>query len=192
MAFTWTGIYAGGHAGISTGDTQGQVPGGGPLLSADYSIDGGIYGGHIGYNYQLNNVVVGIEGTYTGTDVEGSTTRLFVLSCSRDIDWIATIEARLGYAMGPAMVYARGGVAWADMSTDVSIVGISLLGGSDTHVGWTAGFGFEYALSSFVIARVEYSHYDFDTEQHLLGGVIPDDVEASLDAVKVGVSFKLN
>lgn len=193
VAFTWTGFYVGGHAGLVTGDTEGQVPGA-PFTATDYELDGALYGGHVGYNYQIGQAVVGIEGTYSGADIEGDTTCVIFLRCQREMDWLATVVGRAGYASGRWLVYGFGGVAWADLDTDVSFLGFTLVQGGETHVGWTAGFGVEHAITDAITARIEYAHVDFDEERHTLTGVfgpIPDDVEADIDTIRLGVSLKL-
>lgn len=199
--YSWSGFYVGGHAGLATGDTQGRVPFdfdcdcGLNGISTDYDMDGGIYGGYVGYNHQHGSWVFGIEGTYSAADVQGDTTVLAIFGVDRDLDWLATIEGRVGYAFGRSMVYARGGWAWGELETRVDFLGTPILRGDDTHNGWTAGFGFEHAFGHSIIARVEYSHVDLDTENHALsfgggGPTIPDYVEAEIDTLRIGVSFK--
>src|SRR6185295_6813593 len=58
--FSWTGLYVGGHAGVATGNTQGDPGLGGPL-STDYSVNGALYGGQVGFNWQTGLVVLGVE-----------------------------------------------------------------------------------------------------------------------------------
>lgn len=189
----WSGFYVGAHAGLATGSTQGNVVGAPFPISTDYDFDGALYGGHVGYNHQSGNLVLGIEGTYAGGELDGSTTCLFVLNCARDLNWLGTIEGRIGYAFGNSLVYARGGVAWGELETDVSIFGFNLVSGSETHTGWTAGFGFEHMFGSNLITRIEYAHVDLGDEVHTLNGVvgpIPDTVEAEIDTLRLGVSFK--
>ena len=193
--YSWTGFYVGGHAGLATGYTEAQVPGFGGFADTDFSMDGGIYGGHVGYNYQTGAWVFGIEGTYSGSNVEGNGTSLVVFNVQRELDWLATVEGRLGYAFGRSMIYARGGCAWGKLDTDVSIAGFNILSVDATHNGWTAGFGFEHALGDWLIARVEYAHVDLDTENHALalaglGCCVTDNVEGEIDTIRIGASIK--
>src|SRR5215212_9096052 len=58
VAFSWTGFYLGGHAGLVTGDTTGDVGLGGPL-NTDFSLSGALYGAQIGYNWQSGATVFG-------------------------------------------------------------------------------------------------------------------------------------
>ncbi|MBL8564127.1 MAG: porin family protein [Hyphomicrobiaceae bacterium] len=188
--FSWTGFYIGAHAGLAVGDTQGGENLG-PIFATDFEMNGAMYGAHVGYNYQMNNLVVGIEGTFDGTEIDGNTTCVFVLNCQREVNWVATIVGRLGYAMDRSMIYGFGGVSFADVDTTVSIAGVPILSGGETHTGWVAGIGFSYAISNNVIARIEYAHMDFGSESHnLLPAGIPDDVSADIDTIRLGVSFK--
>jgi outer membrane immunogenic protein len=193
--YSWTGFYVGGHAGLATGNTEAQVPGFDGLADTDFSMDGGIYGGHVGYNYQAGAWVFGIEGTYAGSNVEGNGPSFVVLNVQRELDWLATVEGRLGYAFGRSMIYARGGWAWAKLDTGVSIAGFNIFSGDATHNGWTAGFGFEHALGDWLIGRVEYAHVDLDTENHALaftgdGCCLTDNVEGEIDTIRIGASIK--
>jgi len=77
------------------------------------------------------------------------------------------------------------------------ILGFNILSGSETHVGWKAGFGFEHALTNNIIMRIEYAHLDLGKETHTLNFTpapglftIPAEVEAKFDTVTLGVSYK--
>lgn len=219
--FSWRGFYVGGHAGLATGETTGKIDlpdrvwndenvararGDGVeilsnLLSSDYNLTGALYGVHAGFNHQIGNMVLGIEGTYSLSSIDGSDTCAVIFKCSREVDWLATVEGRLGYAFGHSMVYARGGVAWGEVNSNVDLLGLGVvtLSGSETHTGWTAGFGFEHAISNNVIARVEYSHIDLGEKTHELDLSIgdratrisaPSKVDVDIDTIKVGVSIK--
>eukprot|EP01037_Dinobryon_pediforme_P037544 gene37544-45078_t len=61
--FSWTGFYAGIQAGGVFGTTSGPYEYANQTGTTPYSIDvtGGLLGARIGYNYQVNNFVFGIE-----------------------------------------------------------------------------------------------------------------------------------
>lgn len=196
--YSWRGFYAGLNAGLATGNTQGHVTGfseESPSINTDYELNGGLYGVQIGWLGQWGNVVAGIEGTYSGTNIQGSNGCVVLLECHRSMDWLATTVGRLGLAYDRVLLYGLGGVAWADVDTRVGIAGFPLFSGSETHVGWTAGFGVEWALSDLVSARIEYAHIDLGSETHNLsfGGErsIPDKVDVEMDTVRVGINVKL-
>jgi len=197
--FSWTGFYVGGHAGLATGDTQGDpnLAFGPPnLFSTDFNVNGALYGGQVGYNFQHGLYVFGIEGSWSHSTVQGNTACVAVLECKRDVDWLATVTGRIGYSMGRTLVYGMAGAAWADASTHVSFLGLPVASGSATHNGWVAGFGFEYALSNHVSTRIEYAHIDLGSANHSLataGGtvLVTDSVDLKMDTIRLGVNVKL-
>src|SRR5947209_1785346 len=73
-SFSWTGFYAGVHAGWGFNDPTGTTvigaAGASTELTAQHNLDanGPLFGGHVGYNWQINpKLVIGIEGDITGT-----------------------------------------------------------------------------------------------------------------------------
>lgn len=213
--FTWTGFYFGGHAGLGVGDTDGTpetftfagatvpIPGAiGSFFSTDYDMSGALYGGHIGYNYQTGAFVIGIEGTFTGSSINGDgPSGVGLIVSERDINWLATVTGRLGYAMGRSLIYAKAGVVWGDVDSSVRLGGITVLDGGETHFGWTVGFGYEHALTDHISVRVEYAHIDLGSDTHNLsyngvfGGPagiasVGSDVDVVLDTLTLGVSYK--
>ena len=118
------------------------------------------------------------------------------MTCERDVDWLATVAARVGYAMDRSLFYAMAGVAWSEIATTVSLSGCTCLEGSDTNQGWLVGFGMEYAITPRVVGRIEYVHVDLGSRTHTLeapGGGFPEParVAGSLDALRLGASLKL-
>ena len=188
-AFTWTGVYVGAHAGLMTGNTQScleDCKGFAQIFATDYDMNGGLFGGHIGYNHQFGSAVLGIEASYSGSTAQGDGPSAWLTS-HRQLDWLA-----IGYAMGRSMVYAMGGVVWGELQTDVGLGGGNIfLSGDETHVGWTAGLGVEHALTDRVTVRLEYAHIDLGSEDHTLKpSPLKTDVEAEFDTLSLGVSYK--
>ena len=54
--FTWTGLYAGVNAGYGWGTQKGAAN------AAFGKLDGAQVGGTVGYNYQMGQIVLGVEG----------------------------------------------------------------------------------------------------------------------------------
>jgi outer membrane immunogenic protein len=77
--FTWTGIYVGGQIGYAWGGGSDNFTGYDPFsgLGIATSIGGtpnGVIGGaNVGYNLQINQWVVGLEGSVDGTSLSTST-----------------------------------------------------------------------------------------------------------------------
>jgi outer membrane immunogenic protein len=202
--FSWNGFYVGLHAGLANGNTDsslnfghGDNHGSDFGLSWGYEMTGALYGAQIGFLRQRDNLVFGVEGTFSGSSVQGSDAGCFVLvvgvNCAREVNWMATVVGRAGIAYDRVLFYGLAGVAWADVESRVNIINPAFgnISGSSTHVGWTAGFGIEWALSDRVSVRAEYAHIDLGDETHRLGGEIPLQVGLEMDTIKLGVNVKL-
>jgi len=215
--FTWTGLYLGINAGYTwsnsntvdtaTTDVFGN-PGlaGGPAFgvasaalatgSVPAKIDGFIGGGQIGYNYQFNSFVVGIEADIQGVAASNGSTLVFSqagvagfpanpidqnLSSSRRQDYLGTIRGRLGFTITPTvLVYGTGGLAYGQTKSSTSITQIvesdpllpnhySSFGSiSNSRVGWTAGGGLEWLFAPNWSVKAEYLYYDLGSVTYAL------------------------
>jgi outer membrane immunogenic protein len=221
--FSWTGFYVGVNAGYSWGkasaDTSGTlvIQGAAPLEvsgSRSGDINGSLTGGQIGYNWQSQRWVYGIEADFQGTGENGLVSACLDLECARasyDLDWFGTLRGRLGYLLDPrALLYLTGGLAYGHLSSDFSLphasVGSFSISDSATRAGWIIGGGLEWALSGNWLLRAEYLYMDLGTMRTELGpisatipnGRCPIDVSASgtvrtdfTDQIfRVGISYK--
>src|SRR5579863_4242984 len=71
-AFTWTGVYIGGQVGYGWG-SSGVYDQTAALPLTNYSDSGIVGGAHIGYNYQISQVVFGLEGDVNASSEHGGT-----------------------------------------------------------------------------------------------------------------------
>jgi outer membrane immunogenic protein len=153
-AYNWTGFYV----GINGGGAFGRSTLSNAFGSTSYDVTGGLVGGTIGYNYQINQLVLGIEGDIDWADISGNTSSGICagIACSTKNDWLGTVRGRIGYAFDRFMPYVTGGAAFGDVKT--SVAGFS--GQTDTKAGWTAGGGLEFAINGPWTAKVEYLYVD--------------------------------
>lgn len=166
VAFSWTGFYAGAQIGYGFGD--GRVRqfnlGGLSIGNGRLNTDGVLGGIHLGYNYQVNNWVFGLETDFEGSDL-GSSNRLLGSGdlARQSVNWQGSVRGRLGYAFDRLLVYGTGGLAYGELENRFTngITGISQ-SFTDTRVGWTAGAGFEYAFLPNWTARLEYRYTELD------------------------------
>ncbi len=217
--FTWTGCYLGADVGgawakqtaATTPVNVNQAP-----LAGDLSRGSGVIGGpYVGCNYQfMSGLVLGAEGDFSWTHLNGAADgpNLFAngapvgsggVNMTSSTDWIASLRARLGYAIMPnVLVYGTGGAAWAR----TAYTGFDAFQGgcanclttsfTDTGKGWVAGGGVEWApWSNNWILRLEYLHYE-------LGGASstasfnPTQFttftfgDLKVDSVRAGLSYK--
>src|SRR5436309_9146991 len=65
VAFDWTGLYVGVNGGYAfSGSDEVGIVGVGHV--GDLGLHGGFGGAQIGYNKQINNIVLGVEGDIQG------------------------------------------------------------------------------------------------------------------------------
>lgn len=169
-AFSWTGFYIGGNTGYSWGSGKDAIDGVDP--------NGWLAGGQVGYNYQFqNNVLVGLEADIQGGDISGGANGL-----DSKLDYFGTVRARLGYAFDRVLPYVTGGLAYGrNTITDFGI------DSSNTHVGWAAGAGVEYALTNNWTARAEYLYMDLGSKTY---DNIGADAGLTSSTARLGVNYK--
>jgi outer membrane immunogenic protein len=153
-AESWTGWYAGVHAGAAWQKTDANIGENGDdslLASASFSKTGFIGGGQIGYNWQHGNFVFGLEGDISGLSGRSSSNSVALNSdyqFSSQIRWMSTVRGRFGLAVGDTMAYMTAGVAFAGVkNSTVGDEGNSYGSTSKTRTGWAVGGGVEHMLS---------------------------------------------
>ncbi len=121
--FNWTGFYVGGHIGGAWTNEQfvnnGNGGGFGDLVPGQgfRQRNSGIMGGaQIGYNWQANNYVFGMEGTISGLDNKGTVANNAFGPAMDDVfTWranvLATVVGRAGFAVQNNLFYIKGGYA---------------------------------------------------------------------------------
>jgi outer membrane immunogenic protein len=97
------------------------------------------------------------------------------LSEGQKIEWFGTVRGRFGYAAGPVLVYATGGLAYGEVNRYGNVVGQTTTvftgtavfntfagsySASSTRAGWTLGGGVEGQLSGNWSVKAEYLYID--------------------------------
>ena len=196
---TWTGFYLGLNGGYSWGRSSRElnfvtttgaaiVPAGGVITSGGTDLEGGLFGGQIGYNWQTSNWVLGFETDIQWANQRGSRTFLCNgLAClpgltvlpagvvgsgavvDQKLEWFGTFRGRGGFLVTPtALLYATGGLAYGSVQTGVLLTGFNAAGagisttvsGSNTRVGWTVGGGVEWKFARNWSGKLEYLYMD--------------------------------
>jgi outer membrane immunogenic protein len=189
-AYNWSGFYFGAHAGLGWGELTSASD-----STIDHEPRGGLFGGQVGYNWQVNTFVFGIEGDIAYSTIEGddtSTFGAFTINGRHDTKYLATARGRLGLAHERALFYVTGGYAWTKVEGHLNVVGV--VSGSDTInlSGWTVGGGIEYAVAPNWTIRAEYLYIDFKSETTTmnLGFPFQDQIDKNLNVVRFAVNYK--
>lgn len=136
--------------GFCDGAAQGNAPSAGCRNSEDGNIN---YSVRAGYDWQFGNWVVGVVGEYgavnLGDDVTAFSTTPASYTFSRDLNSVAAVRARAGWAFDSSLLYATGGMAWADMDHNFSTTNgansFTASGGDDVD-GYQVGIGYDMKL----------------------------------------------
>ena len=135
----------------------------------------------------MGAAVLGVETDADWINVKGSTAGLGGVCaadgggpCQTQQSWVGTTRARVGYAFDRWLPYVTGGVSWA--KTDFS-VGSRDFG--ETHVGWTAGAGLEWAIAGNWTAKVEYLYLGLGSKSYK--GV---DIDLDGHTARLGVNYR--
>jgi outer membrane autotransporter protein len=209
-AINWTGFYIGGFGGATQGRADWGYVGG----EASPYIGGFIFGGDIGYNYQVGSYVLGVEADLAGTNTKGGTAcgplsfptpPMFQMTCNAKADWIATATARVGYAWDRALFYVKGGGAWTDEKfsatcnlslqafptcTNPAGVDSNGLTANTSRGGWVLGWGTEFALSRNWSAKAETDYISFGDSNVTASDGSPLKVGMHFWEEKIGVNYR--
>ena len=175
----WTGFYIGLHVGGQFGhaedvDLDNYESRGPDPRPWGYDQSGVIAGGQVGYNFQWNWVVLGIEadGGYmniegSGVEPEAALSRDSELRGHTDSDFYTTIRGRIGVALDKWLFYATGGGIGVNWETrvidncDTGDCGSDLLNAHKEEFdwGWTVGGGIERMIGCHWSIKAEYLYY---------------------------------
>jgi len=157
----WTGFYGGLNGGYSWGrsetgitfiDTTTGLPvvlPAGSVTSATFNMNGGVFGGQIGYNWQRDQFVLGVETDIQWSGQKGSANFVCnaaatILPClpgltfrpagavgtslalEEKLEWFGTLRGRGGFLVTPRwLAYVTGGLAYGHIQTNAAMSGFT-------------------------------------------------------------------
>ena len=173
------GAYAGATIGVTTGYLTNNT--------GDLTTNGVPVSGLVGYTMELGGgMVAGIEGEIAWANVKGSqTTNGYTLEASTD--YTAALKARLGYAMGPALIYATAGPSWT--RGKIEAVGLK---DDATTLNILAGAGVDLQVTNTLAVRLEAARQFSAKAETWTLGTASEKLDAGETTIKIGVIFNLN
>jgi outer membrane immunogenic protein len=180
-AYSWTGFYIGVNGGGGFGRSVWDT-------TTGFNTSGGLVGGTVGYNYQVGQAVVGIEGDIDWANINGTTNTGCPAGCKTSDNWLSTVRGRLGYAADRFMPYITGGVAFGDIKATTP----GFVGANNSQAGWTLGAGLEFALAQNWTAKAEYLYVDLGKFNCGLScSAFPtDNVAFTTNLVRAGINYR--
>ena len=176
----WTGFYIGANAG------GGAVVDELEIGSVDYNGIGGegaLGGLMAGYNHQMNNIVLGLQGEVGYDDLRTKATAPgFKLDAQQGL--VASLSARAGLLVTPeTLAYIIGGYSHSEYKTKLTGLGTF----KQNYDGFHVGGGLEAMISPNATVRVEYRYTSYGSEDWGSGGLV--DVSPSTHTGTVGVAW---
>jgi outer membrane immunogenic protein len=184
--YNWSGLYfglnAGGGWGVSSrADANFNANGAFP-------INGGLFGGTSGFNYQLGALVWGLEGDLDWARFHGNSAPVSGVNYDSYLQWLSTVRGRVGFAFDRFLPYVAGGAAVGDVKGSAASPPVTMLNGANTQAGWTLGAGVEYAFTPSLSARAEYLYVDLGS-----GSPVPgDSVDLKSHVVRGALNWRFN
>jgi outer membrane immunogenic protein len=194
--FDWTGPYVGVHAGYGIPSFDGVYDSNEEdredmSFADDIDADGILGGVQLGYNLQTgSNFVFGIEGDFSVTDFSGDTEDDDPENndgIDADVDFLASLRARAGFAADNVLFYATGGLAYAHSDFDFTNEGDDAGSIDLDSWGYVVGGGVEWAFQENLSLRIEGLYYGFDTKSEGFGGIDDGDNDDFIELENVGV-----
>jgi outer membrane immunogenic protein len=230
VSFTQTNVTWSGSVGaVPIPNTSVNTGESGTLRASN--VIGGL---QAGYNWVLPGpYLFGIEADISGTDISSTTLTSppgdpsAVAQWNDKVNTYGSARARLGYIAGPWLFYATGGFGWeydkltrtqltAPVFAGAPFIDINApFGGtaittSRLRAGWVAGAGVEWAFARTWTVKLEYLHFDTESEllssgtfnfsnfvgpvvlRQLSSAVTAQTSNLTLDTVRVGLNYTFN
>jgi outer membrane immunogenic protein len=208
--YNWGGIYIGVNGGGAFGSSTWTDPNNIPTTTGSFDVNGWMVGGTLGANFQMSQIVFGVEGDLDWADINGSNGGTFCglptsattigTNCDVKSTYFGTVRGRIGYAADRVLLFATGGAAFANIKAGLSGGSIGSVNYDTTNrVGWTAGGGIEIAFDDNWTGKIEYLYADLGSGTCTTGANcgfdapgVPanDNVKFTTSAVRVGINYK--
>jgi outer membrane immunogenic protein len=202
--YNWGGFYIGGNGGWGQSrncvDFVGVV--GTIVADACRERSGGVAGGQLGYRWQANQFVFGLEGQGDWADLSSSRVSLInpAFSTGTKTDGIGLFTGQIGWAWNASLLYFKGGAAVTSNRFSIlsTLTGAELASASSTRWGGTVGVGWEYGFAPNWSVGIEYDHLfmgnantSFSVANPIVAGAL-DRISQDVDMVTVRVNYHWN
>jgi outer membrane immunogenic protein len=211
VIYDWSGIYGGVNLGgglledlITTTTATALEPAGIKTRLSPFSV---VAGAQAGFNYQIQQVVLGAEGTFSwsnisGTQVTPSLLPTFSQTSTSTPRWYATATGKIGFAANDFLYYAKGGAAWMGVNNTQTVSAgagnVSSQTIVNTRTGFTVGGGIEFGMTENLSVRIEYDFLDFGTKNYTFANlntapaplVLPVSIQSNTHLFLTGLNYR--
>ncbi len=131
------------------------------------------YSGRVGFDKQFGSLVVGLVGDVGSTNIRDSVSAFSITPANyvftREIDYVATIRGRVGFAANRTLFYVTGGPGYAGIKrtfTTTNGTNSFTSRNDDAKFGFAAGGGVEQKIGKHMSFGLEYMYNQFDDNDY--------------------------
>lgn len=158
---------------FSPGFCGGRANGPTPADGCDEDEDAADLGLRAGYDWQWGNWVLGALGEVSFSEIDDSVSAFSTTparyTMTRELNHVAALRGRAGYAFGNILFYGTGGFAWAEVEHSFSTsngVNTFTESSDDEVSGHQLGFGAEWNLNDRWRLGGEYIYTNLDDDDY--------------------------
>jgi len=208
-AYNWNGFYVGLHGGYGWADASSRyfedwanvTCGFDSWCGSAVDVDpkGAFVGAQIGYNYVFGNgLLLGIEGDYSVSSLHDSDVGIFAggsmaTEVNANVDQLATIQARIGWAVDRWLPFVTVGWGWAHVERTAfnpETLGVTPVKDTNWHDGFTVGAGLEYGINDHWSVKGEYRYFNGGKERYNLSFAGGTEIDLNIHTVRFGVNYR--
>ncbi|MDZ4869160.1 MAG: outer membrane beta-barrel protein [Alphaproteobacteria bacterium] len=191
----WEGYYIGVSAGWGEDRARFEdFDGDWYDATVTFHPDGAVYGVQGGHNWQDRNFAWGIELDFAGTSIDRTDSYSSDVVVQNEVNWLATLRPRAGFALGDTFIYHTLGVAagdfdrsWIELDDLVDDTWPDL---GDMKWGVAGGFGVERAVGGNWSVRAEAQALRFFQDRSPLNlNGYAFDIDDTVFELKAGVNY---
>ena len=196
-----SGFYVGAHVGYMFGPANATL--GDPIgvqSAGGVTLYGTWFGGvQAGYEHFFNSrLMLGLELDMSFPDTADLSQWMSYRATStgtanEQLEYLASLRARAGYAMGPWTPFVTGGIAWASTRfsrTDLT-TGNEDANPSNVRLGYAVGGGIDYRLDRRWSTRLEYLYTSLGLSGWLFASAPARyDSQYDLHRFRIGLNYK--
>jgi opacity protein-like surface antigen len=208
---TWPGLYAGVDGGFGWSSAYLAAAFDPDSFAGRFDVAGGFAGVHVGYNWQRDRAVFGIEADFHGAGINGSKTfsegggpasqGAAFATAETSLNSFGTVRGRLGYALENTLFYATGGFAFGSVKDKLILVNpisgipVNIATNNQTATGYAVGGGIEFYFERSWSAKLEYEYIDLGSDTLFTSLISGETATArfvhAYNTIHVGLSYHI-